>query len=74
MIKHNGHLPGITSYEETQKQGGILVNKVPYENLEKLEELYLHLIEVEKRLATVEQENKQLKEEVGRLKTVVSNY
>jgi trimeric autotransporter adhesin len=60
-IKEKGHLPGVTSSEETKKQGGIKVNKVPYENLEKIEELYLHMIELEKRVEELERENKRLR-------------
>ena len=68
FIKKNGHLPGVTSYEETQEQGGILVNKVPYENLEKVEELYIHVIELKKENDEMKKQNTALKSELDLLK------
>lgn len=63
FIKEHGHLPGVTSYEQTQAQGGILVNKAPYENLEKIEELYLHTIKQQEMIEAQKQSLEALKKQ-----------
>lgn len=60
-IKENGHLPGIPSAAEVEKEGGIEVGEMQRLMLEKMEEMTLHLIELKK-------ENEKLKEEVRALK------
>ena len=60
-IKENGHLPGIPSADEVEKEGGIEVGEMQRLMLEKMEELTLHLIELKK-------ENEQLREELQELK------
>ncbi|MDB0007438.1 hypothetical protein N9E30_05755 [Flavobacteriales bacterium] len=39
-------MPGIPSAKKIEKQGGILINRAVEQNLEKIEELYLHLYEL----------------------------
>jgi len=46
---------------ETKKQVDIEVNKANYKNLEKLEEIYLHMTKLEKRMKMLEVENSKLK-------------
>jgi hypothetical protein len=61
FIKQNKHLPGIPSAEDIVKDGGIDVNQMFAKQMEKIEELTLHLIEMNKRLNLLEKENKNLK-------------
>ena len=60
-IKENGHLPGIPSAAEVEKEGGIEVGEMQRLMLEKMEEMTLHLIELKK-------ENEQLRKELQELK------
>ena len=46
FVKTHKHLPGVPSAKEVEQKGGILVNKATEKNLEKIEELYLHLFEL----------------------------
>ncbi|MBL6873133.1 MAG: hypothetical protein ISR00_04175 [Flavobacteriales bacterium] len=46
FAKKHHHLPNIPSAKEVKKQGGILLNKAVEQNLEKIEELFLHLYEL----------------------------
>ncbi|GEM_PF-973378 len=57
FTKAKGHLPGIPSAKEIQEKGQLNLTQSSLNNLEKIEELYLHLIEVNK-------ENKELKEKL----------
>lgn len=59
--KENKHLPGITSAKEIKDKNEFNITQSSLNNLEKIEELYLHMIELNK-------ENKNLKLEVERLK------
>jgi hypothetical protein len=63
FIESNGHLPGIPSEQEVAKNG-INVASVQAKLLEKIEELFLHQIEMEKRLRLLEAENAALKEQL----------
>lgn len=61
--KYN-HLPGVPSAKEVKKQGGVLINRSAKINLEKIEELHLHLFEMnskckdyEKRISHLEEKN-----------------
>ena len=57
FIKKHKHLPGVPSAKEIQKQGGIIVNRATEINLEKIEELYLHIFELNKRIEILEKES-----------------
>ncbi len=59
-IKELGHLPGIPSKEEV-KQNGVSINEMQVKMLEKIEELTLYMIELQK-------ENEKLQAEVNKLK------
>jgi hypothetical protein len=61
FIKKYKHLPGVPSAEELVKDGGIDVNQMFAKQMEKIEELTLHVIELNKRLDQLEKENKKLK-------------
>ena len=54
FVKKHKHLPGVPSEKDIEEQGGIIVNRATEINLEKIEELYIHLIEMEKRLSLLE--------------------
>ena len=56
FIQKKGHLPGVKSFAEVKQQGmTINLGETSVKNLEKIEELFLYVIELEK-------ENRQLKE------------
>ena len=55
-IKKHKHLPGIPSAKDIEKQGGIFLNQATEQNLEKIEELYLHLIEMSKEIKALKQQ------------------
>ena len=59
FIKKNGHLPGIPSAGQLKNDGGMDVGKMLALQMEKIEELTLHLIRLEK-------ENRQLKERLDK--------
>lgn len=59
-IDENGHLPNIPSAEEVDKNG-IGVGELQLKLLEKVEELTLYLLEQQKRIEKLEEENKQLR-------------
>jgi len=59
-IKANKHLPGIPNQAKV-KEEGISLGEMNRKLVEKMEELTLHLIEMNKRMAEVEKENKKLR-------------
>lgn len=61
-IEENGHLPGIKSADEVAEEG-IGVGELQHKLLEKVEELTLYLLEQEKRLRSLEQENAALRKQ-----------
>lgn len=65
FIKENGHLPGYKSAAEIEEEGHVDITQNTITNLEKIEELYLHLIEQSKKIENLEKEVKRLE---GQLK------
>jgi hypothetical protein len=63
FIQAHHHLPGVVSQSEVDEQGGVDLTDFTVQLQEKLEELYLHVIEMDKRVAELEAENAALKEE-----------
>jgi hypothetical protein len=59
-IQSNSHLPGVPSAAEVVNEG-INVAKMDAKLLEKIEELTLYIIEMNKRIENLEKENKELK-------------
>ena len=55
FLKKHHHLPNILSADEVEAQGGIILNKTIEMQLEKIEELYLHLIELDKKIDQLEE-------------------
>ena len=70
-IETLGHLPGVPSAEEVEENGHAL-GKMDAILLEKVEELTLHLIEINKQMAAQQAEIDSLKTENEDLKTEVS--
>ena len=66
-IKTEGHLPDMPSAETLQKDGLDLGDMATKQQV-KIEEAFLHLIELEKRLKALEAENVKLKTELDNLK------
>lgn len=60
FIQTNGHLPNIPKAEEIENKS-LAVGNMSKLQMEKIEELTLYLIEINKRLQKVEEENAQLK-------------
>ena len=60
IIQEKGHLPEMPSAAALEKDGLDLGNMAAMQQV-KIEELFLHLIDMDKRLKAVEAENAQLK-------------
>jgi trimeric autotransporter adhesin len=69
FIATNKHLPGIPSAETLVKEGGIDVNQMFAKQMEKIEELTLYIIEINKKLEKLERENAGMRSSV----TIVNN-
>ena len=67
-VEKNHHLPGVTSASEVAEQGGIILNEATTQNLEKIEELFLHTIEQEAKIRSLKEENASLATELEDLK------
>ncbi|RRQ47796.1 hypothetical protein DZC72_15645 [Maribacter algicola] len=71
FLRKNHHLPGIKSAEEVRKDGIWDLGTSNLQNLEKIEELFLHTIEQEKKIETLQEENQALSKELEALKIQV---
>lgn len=60
-IWKNKHLPGVISDKEVQENDGVELTSFTISLQEKLEELYIHVIAMEKRVQKLEEENAILK-------------
>jgi hypothetical protein len=60
-IQVNKHLPNIPSAKEVEEAGGIELGKMNVKLVEKVEELTLYIIDLNKRLKQIEEENELLK-------------
>jgi hypothetical protein len=67
FIKANHHLPGITSAATAKKEGVWNLSKSNLQNLEKIEELFLHTIAQEKKLESLQAENEALSQKMKAL-------
>lgn len=68
FISENGHLPNIPKAQEIENKA-LAVGSMSRLQMEKIEELTLYLIEMNKRLEKVENENRVLKKELSILKS-----
>ncbi|MBN8698310.1 MAG: hypothetical protein J0L54_01785 [Chitinophagales bacterium] len=64
FIRSNKHLPGISSAEAIVKDGGIDVGQMFSKQMEKIEELTLYLIEINKKVERLEKENASLRNSI----------
>jgi hypothetical protein len=64
FIKKHHHLPGIKSAEEVKQDGYWNLSESNLQNLEKIEELFLHTIEQEKKIEQLKTENESLSAEL----------
>jgi hypothetical protein len=62
FIKQNKHLPGIPSAETLVKEGGVDITDMLAKQMEKIEELTLYIIDMNKRMDKLEKENAVLKQ------------
>ena len=62
FVKKYHHLPGIKSAAVVKKEGKWNLGKSNIQNLEKIEELFLHTIEQENKIKKLQTENESLKE------------
>ena len=69
FIKKNKHLPGVTSAAEAKAKGRWNLSASNLQNLEKIEELFLHTIAQEKKINALESQNKALTNELETLKS-----
>jgi hypothetical protein len=60
-INQNKHLPNVPSAAEVEKNGGIELGSMNAKLLEKVEELTLYIIEINKKVEKLEKENEALK-------------
>ena len=60
-INENKHLPNVPSAAEVEKNGGIELGSMNTKLLEKVEELTLYIIEINKKVEKLEKENEALK-------------
>ena len=67
-VQKNNHLPGVTSAIQAQKDGFWNLSQSNLQNLEKIEELFLHTIEQEKKIEVLKSENETLNSELESLK------
>ncbi|MEM9981637.1 MAG: hypothetical protein AAF734_04005 [Bacteroidota bacterium] len=68
FIQANGHLPNTPSAKIVEKEGSFEVGKMTVNQQEKIEQVFLHLIEMDKKLQKLAAENAALKEEIATLK------
>lgn len=67
-INSNHHLPNMPSVKEVKDKGSISVGEIVTQNTKEIEELTLDLIELNKEVKTLEEQNKQLLEEINKKK------
>ncbi|UJH68151.1 hypothetical protein [Allomuricauda sp. SCSIO 65647] len=68
FVKKNKHLPGVTSLAQAKKDGHWNLSQSNLQNLEKIEELFLHTIEQEKKIKTLQEQNQALNSELLAIK------
>ncbi|NDV15395.1 hypothetical protein GO009_05090 [Muricauda sp. TY007] len=68
FIRQNNHLPGIKSANEIKAAGKYYLTESSMAQLEKIEELFLHTIEQEKKIENLQSDNENLSKELDSLK------
>ena len=64
-VKTNSHLPNVPAAAEVEEKGANL-GEIQKANIEKTEEIYLYLFELNKKIEKLEQENKELKAAINK--------
>ncbi len=72
-VQENKHLPGVVSAKEVA-ENGLDLGQTQKAQMEKIEELYLHVIAMEKRVQALETANKQLSAENVALKVIIEKH
>lgn len=70
-IQENGHLPEMISAKQVEKEGGIELGQIAHQQQLKIEEIFLHLIRMEKEIAVLKTQNERIKQENNVLKTLI---
>ncbi len=70
FIEENGHLPGVSPAADVEKDG-LSIGEMQIVQMEKIEELTLHLIEKEKEINDLEQINKDFEIRIKNLETLL---
>ncbi|MDT7829711.1 bZIP transcription factor [Pricia sp. S334] len=68
FVRKHHHLPGVKSATEVKEDGFWNLSESNLQNLEKIEELFLHTIEQEKKIEQLQSEKETLSEEVQMLR------
>ena len=68
FVKKYHHLPGVVSAKEAKATGKWNLTRSSLNNLEKIEELYLHTIDQEKEIEKLKTQNQTLSTELETLK------
>ncbi|VDH03352.1 hypothetical protein [Bergeyella zoohelcum] len=71
FVKANGHLPGYKSAATIKAQGYVDLMETQLTNVEKIEELYLHLMEKEKEVKELRNKNQELENRLERLEKLL---
>ena len=72
FVKKNNHLPGIKSADQVKKEGSWNLSESNIQNLEKIEELFLHTIEQEKKIKILTSEKEELAQKLESLQKDVA--
>jgi hypothetical protein len=64
----NHHLPGMPSAKDVKDKGSISIGEIATQNTKEIEELTLDLIELNKKVKVLEEQNKMLLEEIHKQK------
>lgn len=67
FVKENGHLPNIPSEKQIEEDGGFELKEMAIKHMEKIEEVYLHLIDLNKEMKALKAENAELREQIQSL-------
>ena len=63
FVKQHHHLPNVPSAREVSNRGGVIVNQAIEQNLEKIEELYLHSFRLQRQIGELKARIQRIKKE-----------
>ncbi|MCE9537986.1 MAG: hypothetical protein K8R85_02050 [Bacteroidetes bacterium] len=67
LIKNN-HLPGMPSANEVNANNGFYIGEIQVKQLEKTEELFLYVIELNKKIVALQKQNEELQKQIIEIK------